>query len=72
VARPEDEKAIRAVKKGVGAHGRSAEGKDRAILTQAGPSRRTLAEVLASMPDVGVDADFQRLDSVARSRPVFD
>jgi antitoxin FitA len=45
-----------------------------AILTAAllSPPRRNLAELLAAMPDVGVDADFQRLDDQAGARDVFD
>jgi len=44
------------------AHGRSAEAEHRAILTAAlmSPSQRNLAELLASMPDVGLAADFER------------
>jgi len=53
---------VQALKKRAGAHGRSAEAEHRAILTAAlwTPPRRNLAEVLASMPDVGLDSDFQR------------
>ena len=67
MARRDDDKTVRALK-GRG----SGEVKDRAILAQALPRRRTLAEVLASMPDVGVDADFARVDSVGRLRHEFD
>ena len=35
------------------------------------PARRNLAELLAAMPDVGVDGDFQRLDDEAVARDVF-
>jgi len=40
----------------------SAEQEHREILEQAllGPRRRSLAEVLAAMPDAGEDADFER------------
>jgi hypothetical protein len=37
--------------------------KDRAIPAQAGARRPTFAEVLASMPNVGLDADFERIDT---------
>ena len=42
------------------AHGRRAEAEHREILRAAlcQPSRRSFKEVLASMPDVGVDEDF--------------
>jgi antitoxin FitA len=69
-----DDEIVRALKERAGAHGRSAEAEHRAILKAAlaRPRRRTLAEVLASMPDVGVDADFERVDSTERSPNVFD
>ena len=44
-----------------------AEVKGRAISAEAGPPRQPLIEVLASMPDVGLDADFERIDSVDHS-----
>jgi len=46
---------------GTEAHGRSAEAEHRAILAAAlmSPPRRNLAELLGSMPDVGLDADFE-------------
>jgi len=57
-----DEAIVQALKKRAGAHGRSAEAEHRAILAAAllAPPRRTLAELLAAMPDVGSDDDFQR------------
>ena len=47
---------------GTEAHGRSAEAEHRAILAAAlmSPPRRNLAELLGSMPEVGLDADFER------------
>ena len=69
-----DDEIVRALKERAGAHGRSAEAEHRAILAAAlaRPRRRTLAEVLASMPDVGADADFERVDMAERSQNVFD
>ena len=57
-----DEEIVRALKARAGAHGRSAEAEHREILAAAliRPRRRSFAEVLASMPDVGTDADFER------------
>jgi len=59
-----DEGLVQALKKRAGAHGRSAEAEHRAILAAAlmSPPRRNLAELLGSMPDVGLDADFERQD----------
>jgi plasmid stability protein len=58
-----DEDLVRALKEQAAVHGRSAEAEHRAILVAAlTRSRgRTFAEVLASMPDVGADADFERV-----------
>ena len=69
-----DEELVRALKKRAGAHSRSAEAEHRAILAAAltRPRRRALAEVLASMPEVGTDADFERLESAKEARRVFD
>ena len=64
MARRVDNESGRAPKKRAGGYRRSAEVKGRAIPAQAGSRRPTLAEALASMPDVGVDADFERIDSV--------
>jgi antitoxin FitA len=65
---------VRALKERAGTHGRSAEAEHRAILTAAlaRPRRRTFAEVLASMPDVGLDADFERVKATELSPHVFD
>jgi antitoxin FitA len=69
-----DDEIVRALKERAGAHGRSAEGEHRAILTAAlaRPRRRTFAQVLASMPDVGLDADFERVEASEPSPHVFD
>ena len=62
-----DDGIVQALKKQAGFHGRSAEAEHRAILAAAlqTPPRRTLAAVLAAMPDVGLDADFERVDDTA-------
>lgn len=69
-----DEAVVRALKARAGQHGQSAEAEHRAILVAAlaRPRKRTFAEVLASMPNVGVDADFERVTSVAEAPRVFD
>ena len=69
-----DDDLVQALKKRAGAHGRSPEAELRAILAAAllSPPRRNLAELLAAMPDVGVDADFQRQDDQAAAADVFD
>lgn len=69
-----DEALVQALKKRAGAHGVSQEAELRAILAAAllSPPRRTLADVLAAMPDVGHDADFERLAERERADEVFD
>ena len=69
-----DEELVRALKERAGAHGRSAEAEHREILAAAlrRPRRRSFAEVLASMPEVGVDADFERVESAQEAPRVFD
>ena len=69
-----DDDLVQALKKRAGAHGRSQEAELRAILSAAllSPPRRNLAELLAAMPDVGKDADFQRQDDQAAAADVFD
>ena len=69
-----DEAVVKALKERAGAHGRSAEAEHRAILAAAlaRPRKRSFAQVLASMPDVGTDADFERVSSAAEPSRVFD
>ena len=60
VVRNVDEDVALALKQRAAANGRSAEAEHREILKAAlkRPRRRSVADVLASMPDVGEDADF--------------
>jgi plasmid stability protein len=60
VVRNVDEELVRTLKQVAAAHGRSAEAEHREILRNVlqRPPRRSVAEVLASMPNVGEDADF--------------
>lgn len=68
-----DEALVRALKERAGAHGLSAEAEHRQILEAAlsRPKKRSFVESLKAIPDVGTDADFERVqtDKVAR---VFD
>jgi plasmid stability protein len=59
---------VKALKQRAAKHNRSAEQEHREILEAAlrGPRRRSLASVLASMPDVGRDEDFARQQSDSR------
>lgn len=60
VVRNVDPAVAQALKQAAAAHGRSAEAEHREILRAAlcQPPRRTFKEVLADMPDVGTDDDF--------------
>ena len=60
VVRNVDEDVALALKQKAAAHGRSAEAEHREILRTAlqRPKRRSVAEILSNMPNVGEDADF--------------
>ena len=59
-----DASIVRALKERAVANGRSAEAEHRAIHAAVleRPRRRSFAEVVAAMPDVGRDEDFERVD----------
>lgn len=68
IVRNIEEEIVRLLKMRAAQHGRSAEEEHRAILRQVlkrGPERG-LKELLLDMPDVGADADFERLDDRGR------
>lgn len=69
-----DEEVVRTLKVRAAAHGRSAEAEHRDILQRVlmKPRRRSLAEVLAAMPEVGTDDDFERVQPTAETPRVFD
>lgn len=64
IVRNVEDAVVKALKARAGRLGRSAEAEHREILKSAllKPARKSLAEVLASMPPVGKDSDFERLD----------
>jgi len=68
-----DQLIVDALKQRAAMHGRSAEAEHRLILekTLLKPKAKTFAEVLASMPDVGRDEDFQRTTDTDDSKDVF-
>jgi plasmid stability protein len=72
IVRNLEEDIVRELRLRAARHGRSAEAEHREILREALTSgkqrRRSLKEVLLSMPAVGEDADFERLPD--RSRDV--
>jgi plasmid stability protein len=64
IVRNVEESIVKALKARAGRHGLSAEAEHRKILKQAliKPAKKSLAEVLAKMPNVGKDSDFKRVD----------
>jgi plasmid stability protein len=62
VVRNVEPEVVQALKQTAAQHGRSAEAEHCEILRAAlcRPARRSFADVLASMPDVGTDDDFAR------------
>ena len=70
VVRHLDNEIVQALKERAARHQRSAEAEHRAILEQVllRPRRKSFAQVLASMPDVGRDEDFERVDDKETSR----
>jgi plasmid stability protein len=72
VVRNLDSSIVEALKKRALRHGRSAEAEHRAILESAlaRTRRKTFAQVLATIPDVGNDEDFARAQDES-ARDVF-
>jgi plasmid stability protein len=62
IVRNVDAEIVKSLKERAVQNGRSAEAEHRAILqeTLARPKKRSFNEFLASMPNVGEDADFDR------------
>jgi plasmid stability protein len=74
VVRNLDQRLVDALKQRAARHGRSAEAEHRAILEEVllRPEKRRFAEVLTSMPNVGEDEDFERLEEEGEAPHVFD
>ncbi|MSQ51497.1 MAG: DNA-binding protein [Betaproteobacteria bacterium] len=73
IVRNVDERIVRALKSRAGKHGRSAEAEHREILAAVllKSRKKSFAEVIASMPNVGRDKDFARVEDKS-SPDVFD
>lgn len=74
VVRNLDPSIVRALKQRAVQHGRSAEAEHRAILEEVllHPAKKSFAEVLAAMPNVGRDEDFERMEDMSVQDHVFD
>ncbi len=59
-----DEAVVKALKARAGKRGSSAEAEHRRILAQAlrKPRKKTFAQVLVQIPNVGKDSDFKRIE----------
>lgn len=68
VVRNVAEDLVRELKARAGRRGTSAEAEHRKILAEAllRPRRKSFAQVLAGMPEVGRDADFERIPARGR------
>jgi plasmid stability protein len=68
-----DDALVQSLRERAAAHGRSSEAEHREILSQAlrRVKRKSLSEVLMSMPNAGEDADFDRVDDSAEAARVF-
>jgi len=69
IVRNLDPEIVQELKFRAARHGRSAEAEHREILRQAlrPRPRRSLKETLLAMPDIGEDADFERVQDTGRS-----
>jgi plasmid stability protein len=65
IVRNIDESIVKALKKRASLHGISAEAEHRKILEQVllQPKRKSFAEVLMQIPNVGNDSDFDRVQN---------
>lgn len=68
IVRNLDEDLVRALRIRASRHGRSAEAEHREILREAlrPQPKRSIKEHLLAMPDVGEDADFERVRDMGR------
>lgn len=73
IVRKLEPEIIEALKQRAARNGRSAEMEHRAILREVLLllKKRSLAEVLAAMPNVGTDADFERIQGKQQVADVF-
>jgi len=73
VVRNLDQSIVNALKKRAAQHGRSAEAEHRILLEELLllPKKKSFAEALATMPNVGQDEDFERVEDEARNDHVF-
>ena len=73
VVRNLDQRIVDALKQRAARHGRSAEAEHRALLEALllKPMAKSFTEALKSMPDVGEDVDFERVEDQIGNDHVF-
>ena len=73
IVRNVDEDIVRALKARAGRHGLSAEAEHRRILEEVlmASRKKSFAQVICEMPNVGQDSDFERIQNEGQ-RDVFD
>lgn len=74
VVRNLDQRIVDALKQRAVRHGRSAEAEHRALLEEIllRPNRKSFAQALSTMPNVGQDKDFERQEDGTGNDHVFD
>jgi plasmid stability protein len=74
IVRNVPEQIVKALKKRAGRHGTSAEAEHRKILTEAllKTRKRSFAEAIRAMPNIGKDSDFERVQDQRSSDNVLD
>ncbi|PLY12822.1 MAG: DNA-binding protein [Sedimenticola sp.] len=74
VVRNLDQRIVDALKQRASQHGRSAEAEHRALLEELllKPKGKSFAEVLAAIPNVGRDEDFERVEDGIGRDDVFN
>ncbi len=74
IVRNLDQQIVDALKQRAARHGRSAEAEHRVLLESVllQPRRKSFAEVLADLPNVGKDDDFERHEEEAANPYVLD
>jgi antitoxin FitA len=72
IVRNIDDAIANALKVQASQHGISAEAEHRRILAQAllRPQKQSFLEALSQIPDVGTDADFDRIHDQSRTNPL--
>lgn len=74
IVRNLDQRIVDALKQRAARHGRSAEAEHRILLESLllQPKKKSFAEALAAMPNVGLDEDFKRVEDRFANNNVFD